>query len=238
MSSIDQAYKALATEIIETGEIHENRTGVNTRRIWGAMIKHDMATDGFPLLTQKKMAVKSAFVEMLGFVRGETDVDWYSSRGCKIWEADHARWHGKDLERDKKRLAEIKAARAADNVKIVAGQDYLPRQHTTQMAREADLLTEAIEARENNPLTLGQIYGAMFRSCGDSDAPRHDQLKDIVEALKARSNSRRLIMSAWMPHRFHLMCLPPCHVMYHFSLRGEFVDVAMTQRSQQSALAA
>ena len=237
MSYIDLAYKALVTEIIVTGEVRENRTGVNTQQIWGAMIKHDLQRDGFPLLTQKKMATKTAFTEMLGFVRGETDVDWYSSRGCKIWEADHARWHGKDLERDKARLAELCAIQAADHAKVKADPAYKNWQYTMEHAHEAVCLQESVEARENNPRSLGMIYGHLWRDCGEYDTPiTHDQLKDIITALKAGSNSRRLIMSAWMPHRFHLMCLPPCHVMYHFSKSGEYLDVSMMQRSVDVAL--
>lgn len=212
MSHTDTLYKQLVTEIIESGDIHENRTGTNTRRIWGHMAKFDLANDGFPLLTQKKMAVKTAFVEMLGFCRGEIDVDWYSERGCHIWEADHARWHGKDLERDKKRLAD----------------GGLP-------AAEYDRLIESTEWREFNPRSLGRIYGAQWRNFGE----RHegfDQLKDIIDQLKAGSNSRRLIMSAWAPHETHMMALPPCHIAYHFVKRGEFVDVAMWQRSCDTAL--
>lgn len=211
MSHTDILYKQLVTEIIEAGDVHENRTGVNTRRLWGHMAKFDLANDGFPLLTQKKMAVKTAFVEMLGFVRGETDVDWYSSRGCKIWDADHARWHGKDLERDKKRLA-----------------DGVPD-------AEYDRLIESTEWRHFNPRSLGRIYGAQWRNFGE----RHegfDQLKDIIDQLKAGSNSRRLIMSAWAPHETHMMALPPCHIAYHFVKRGEFVDSAMWQRSCDTAL--
>jgi len=225
VSNADILYKQLVTEIIEAGDIHENRTGVNTRRIWGHMTKFDLANDGFPLLTQKKMAVKTAFVEMLGFCRGETNVDWYSKNGCKIWEADHARWHGKDLVRDKARMEALEQA----------GRAGPPM--TKADIEEYDRLQESVEWRTFNPRSLGRIYGAQWRNFGE----RHegfDQLKDIVDQLKAGSNSRRLIMSAWAPHETHMMALPPCHIAYHFVKRGDFVDVAMWQRSQQSACAA
>jgi len=222
MSQADNLYHGLVNEIIDFGDIHENRTGVNTRRIWGHMAKFDL-TEGFPLLTQKKMAVKTAFVEMLGFVRGETSVDWYSDHGCKIWEADHARWHGKDLEKDQ--------GRSVDLCEVF-------EKSPSQIA-EIVRLEESISHRQQNPDSLGRIYGAQWRNFGNSQQAAMfgcDQLAEIVNALKAGSNSRRLIMSAWAPHETHMMCLPPCHVMYHFVKRGEFVDVSMTQRSVDCAL--
>lgn len=222
MSYTDTLYKQLVTEIIEAGDIHENRTGVNTRRIWGHMTKFDLANDGFPLLTQKKMAVKTAFVEMLGFCRGETNVKWYEERGCKIWSADHARWHGKDLEKDQARAKVL-----GDGIASPGGPFSL------EIAHEFQLLADSINHRTRNPDSLGRIYGAQWRDFG-----KYDQLAEIINALKAGSNSRRLIMSAWAPNELHMMALPPCHIAYHFVKRGEFVDVAMWQRSQQSACAA
>jgi thymidylate synthase len=232
MSRIDILYRNLITEILEDGTLHENRTGVNTWRIWGAMMRCDLGK-GFPLLTQKKMAVKTAFTEMLGFVRGETDVRWYQERGCRIWDDDHARWHGKDLERDRARRDELQQMQQRD---WVAKQVI---EYTKPMVDEVLRLQESIAFRENNPHSLGYIYGARWRRTHEATAdapPVVDQLADIITALRAGSTSRRLIMSAWFPQDFHLMCLPPCHVLYHFSLRDTFLDVAMTQRSVDSAL--
>lgn len=210
MQTADEAYRDLITDIIENGDVHVNRTGVNTRRIWGAMMQIDL-TKGFPLLTTKKIATKAAFVELLGFVRGETDVRWYQERGCNIWNADHERWHGKDLERDQARWEKIK-----------------DRGH---MNREWRQLKASLSTRQNKN-TLGFIYGAQWR--------RDGQLDDIIEALKQRNPSRRLIMTAWNYSELPMMCLPPCHLTYHFTLRqsmeGAYVDVSMHQRSCDSAL--
>lgn len=188
-------YLDIIRDILDHGEIHENRTGIKTRRIWGKTLSHDLS-DGFPLLTTKKMAIKASFVEMLGFIRGETDVRWYQDRGCNIWNKNHEDWHGRQLEDDK--LNNDK------NYKIL----------------------ESIKYREQNPHSLGKIYGYQWRNLNG-----FDQLLNVYNNLKNRSNSRRLIMSSWNPSESHMMCLPPCHVMYHFSLRGEYLDIAMTQRS-------
>lgn len=209
----DLAYFRLVNEILNSGTLHENRTGVDTQRIWGAMAEIDL-TKGFPLLTTKKMAIRSAFVELLGFVRGITDVQWYADRGCKIWNDDHHRWHTADLERDIKRLEALGSSTKWEDVD------------------ERRKLKESIEYRKEFPTGLGRIYGAQWRQDG--------QLDDIITALKKRSTSRRLIMSAWNYGEMHLMALPPCHLTYHFTLRqspqGDFVDVCMHQRSADTAL--
>lgn len=216
--SVDHQYNNLVQDILSSGERHENRTGVDTRRLWGHLARFDLS-ESFPLLTTKRMAIKAAFVELLGFVRGITDVTWYQERGCKIWNADHERWHGKDRERDREAVN-----RFADMIgqgKRVTGQD----------AEDVARIIASSNHRANNPDSLGRIYGAQWR-----DFSGYDQLGEIVKALKAGSNSRRLIMSAWNPAEFHMMCLPPCHVAYHFVKRGDYVDIAMWQRSCDVAL--
>ena len=224
----DNAYHDLVEEIYDHGEEHENRTNIPTKRIWGHMVKFDLQR-GFPLLTSKKMAVKAAFTELLGFVRGETDVRWYQERGCNIWNADHERWHGKDLERDRSRLVEMRDQPVMS--------DGLPEDPT--IFKDYCYLEASIRHREDNPHSLGLIYGRQWRDFGGTPelfGDGYDQLAEIIEALKAGSNSRRLIMSAWHPTRFVDMCLPPCHIAYHFVKRGDFLDIAMWQRSCDVAL--
>lgn len=214
-----QQYLDLLRRIRETGKRHANRTSQDTFRVWGAEVRHDLS-QGFPLLTTKKMAMKSAFVELLGFVRGETDVRWYQDRGCNIWNADWERWHGPDLERDISRLRELPDPFQTAGIRL--DDDNAP---------ERKRLMESISHRGNNPHSLGRIYGAQWR-----DMNGYDQLGGIVKELRARSNSRRLIMSAWNPSEFHMMCLPPCHVMYHFMLDGDKLSISCSQRSADTPL--
>jgi thymidylate synthase len=159
------------------------------------------------------MALKAAFTEILGFCRGETDVRWYQDRGCKIWNGDHERWHGKDFERDKETFQTMLGNGLTSDDPSVAR------------------LRESLNHRAEHPYSLGEIYGAQWRNFNG-----YDQLEEIVYALKNGSNSRRLIMSAWAPNRFHMMSLPPCHVTYHFVKNGDRLDISMHQRSCDTAL--
>ncbi len=80
-----QAYLEIVDKILKEGEWKNNRTGVDTLAIAGAMFEHDMSK-GFPLLTTKKMAQKAIKVELEGFIKGITDKNWYQERGCTIWD--------------------------------------------------------------------------------------------------------------------------------------------------------
>ncbi len=197
-----KSYLDLVRRVLESGRDTVNRTQQTTLSITGAMIEHDLS-EGFPLLTVKKVAYKSAFSEMLLFLRGEHDIREFQHWGCTVWNADHARWHGPQLQEDKKRLA----SGAADSY-------------------EAKLLSESIDYREENPFSLGKIYGCQWRNFNGVD-----QAGNVFDAICNHSNSRRLLISGWNPSEMHLMSLPPCHVSYHFIVRGDYLDVTCSQRS-------
>lgn len=78
-------YLRILQEVKDTGTRKENRTGVATVSMTGAMFKHDLR-NGFPLLTTKRMPIKTIFAELEGFIKGVTDKRWFQERGCHIWD--------------------------------------------------------------------------------------------------------------------------------------------------------
>ena len=82
--NIDFQYLRLLRRILEEGEVKKNRTGIDTIALAGATIEHDMS-EGFPLLTTKKVAFKSIKVELEGFIKGIRSKKWFQERGCTIW---------------------------------------------------------------------------------------------------------------------------------------------------------
>lgn len=80
-----KSYQDLLRHIMAHGEDRTDRTGVGTRAVFGYQWRHDLA-DGFPLLTTKKVHLKSVLVELLWFLNGRTDVKWLNDRGCTIWD--------------------------------------------------------------------------------------------------------------------------------------------------------
>jgi thymidylate synthase len=80
-----KSYLDIVQKVLDKGKLKGNRTGVRTLVVPNIHFSHDMA-DGFPLLTTKKMAVKSIAVELEGFIGGVTKKSWYQERNCKIWD--------------------------------------------------------------------------------------------------------------------------------------------------------
>jgi thymidylate synthase len=106
--SLDEKYLALGEDILSNGVKQDNRTGIPAYVVSGRMIKHDMS-EGFPLLTTKKVAHENVFSEMEFFIRGITDKKWLQDRGNPIW--NHWAWqkkvpYGNDEETKKKMFEE------------------------------------------------------------------------------------------------------------------------------------
>src|SRR6202012_4511 len=81
----------LLREVLETGERRGDRTGVGTLGVFGRQMRFDLS-EGFPLLTPKRVHFRSVMVELLWFLRGDTNVRWLQENGCTIWDewADEA----------------------------------------------------------------------------------------------------------------------------------------------------
>lgn len=85
MNSLDKKYILLLERIVTNGEWEQNRTGIRAKTFPSEMIRHDMS-EGFPLLTIKKVPFKSMAVELEGFIKGITSKKWFQERGCRIWD--------------------------------------------------------------------------------------------------------------------------------------------------------
>jgi len=87
MNTLDYKYQSILQDILLDGEEKEDRTGTGTISVFGKQIRHDMS-EGFPLLTTKKMAVKTMMTELKWFLKGDTNIKYLVDNNCRIWDGD------------------------------------------------------------------------------------------------------------------------------------------------------
>ena len=88
--NIENEYKRLLSEILNTGVDKSDRTGTGTRAVFGRTIRHDMSL-GFPILTGKKISFNAARTELLWILSGRTDLKYLEDNGVKYWRPDYER---------------------------------------------------------------------------------------------------------------------------------------------------
>ena len=164
-------YLDLLRRVRTTGTKKTDRTGTGTLSVFGHQMRFDLA-QGFPLLTTKRLHVKSIIYELLWFLNGDTNIGYLRDHGVRIWDE----W-----------------------------------------------------ADENGD--LGPVYGAQWRSWRTADGRTIDQITQVVDQIRNRSDSRRLIVSAWNVGEIDRMALPPCHVLFQFYVAGGALSCQLYQRS-------
>ena len=192
------------------GHLQENRTATSAYKIPPVMLQHDMA-DGFPALTTKRVAIKTMMVELEGFIKGVTSKKWFQDRGCRIWDE----WccpskvpYGNDPE----------------TLRKMKEEDYLGAciyGASWRNFHDPRIGQEACDFGEANPFNIptGDIsYGV-------------DQFKNIVDKLKENPQDRRMLCIAFNPMGLEDTALPPCHVLFQVSTRGNKLDLTWYQRS-------
>jgi len=86
-NTLDNDYQDLLSDVLEDGVQKTDRTGTGTLSLFGRSIKHNMS-DGFPILTTKKVAFKTMVTELKWFLRGDTNIKYLVDNGCNIWNGD------------------------------------------------------------------------------------------------------------------------------------------------------
>ena len=191
MNNIDKAYQALLQDILDNGVEKTDRTGTGTISVFGRQIRHKMS-EGYPLLTTKKMAFKTMVTELLWFLRGDTNIKYLVDNGCRIWDGDAY----KNYQQEGPYSVEVE------------NEENTYRQ-LTQEEFINEIKTNDEFAKEWGE--LGPIYGRMWRDWDEDTGEKIDQIQNLINDLKTNPDSRRLMVNAWnityIPH----MVLPPCH---------------------------
>ena len=87
MNNLDKQYQDLLKDVLANGVSKDDRTGTGTISTFGRMMRHKMS-EGFPLLTTKKMFMKTCMTELKWFLKGDTNIKYLVDNGCNIWNGD------------------------------------------------------------------------------------------------------------------------------------------------------
>ena len=217
MNNLDIKYQELLQDILDNGVTKSDRTGTGTISVFGRQIRHKMS-EGFPLLTTKKMAWKTMVTELLWFLRGDTNIKYLVDNNCHIWDGDAYKAYLKKYEKDK-------------TPGIVYYTDPLQYRPYTQEEFINKIKTDDEFAKRWGE--LGPIYGAQWRNWNGeyelgSGESKYDQITKLINDLKTNPDSRRLMVTAWNPADLESSVLPPCHYGFQVYTR-ELSDVERTK---------
>ena len=196
MNNIDKAYQALLQDILNNGVEKTDRTGTGTISVFGRQIRHKMS-EGYPLLTTKKMAFKTMVTELLWFLKGDTNIKYLVDNGCHIWDGDAY----------KNYLNNVKSVEEGKQVEE-NGKIYTYRKYTKE--EFVDYIKNGKDIEYRIWADLGPIYGKQWRSWEGLNS-NTDQIANLINDLKTNPDSRRLMVNAWNVGELDQMVLPPCH---------------------------
>jgi len=172
-----QSYLDLLRDVRRNGERRSDRTGVGTLGIFGAQLRFDLQA-GFPLVTTKKVHLRSIIQELIWFLSGHTDNQWLNERQVTIWD------------------------------------EWATPEQCARFGRK--------------PGDLGPVYGHQWRNFGATLQPDGtyardgvDQIRRLVDDLRANPGSRRHIVTGWNPREADQVALPPCHTLFQFHVSGD-----------------
>jgi thymidylate synthase len=198
MNTIDKTYTELLQDILDNGVEKKDRTGTGTLSVFGRQIRHKMS-EGFPLLTTKKMAWKTMVVELLWFLRGDTNIKFLLDYDCHIWTGDAKKNYDKHFS---------KYWTAGDN----------PPKYDNISNEEFEKRIKTDEEFAKKWGELGPVYGKQWRKWNGIDDSEIrmttygiDQIQNLINDLKTNPDSRRLMVNAWNVGELDQMVLPPCH---------------------------
>jgi len=216
----EMQYLKLLHRILENGEESRDRTGVGTLRLIGETLKFKMS-EGFPLLTTKRVWFKGVAIELLWMISGKTNIRPLVTKGVNIWnEWPFVHY----LQKCGVNSTELKKHR--------------PQVWNCMLTSFVEQITKDVDFA-NKWGDLGPVYGYQWRHWQNPDGTEIDQLAQAVEQIRTNPDSRRIVVTAWNPSDIAAMevsGLPPCHMTFQFFVVNGKLSLTMYQRSVDSFL--
>lgn len=193
-------YLDLLEKIKNEGHVKDDRTGVGTISYFGYQMRFNLQ-EGFPVLTTKKVHLRSIIHELLWFIEGDTNIRYLVQNNVRIWNE----WPYETFKKSK----DFHGETIEEFVEKIKNDD----------------------AFANKYGNLGPVYGEQWRGFRGPDGLSVDQLAKVINEIKNNPNSRRLIVNAWNPTLIDKMALPPCHALFQFYVCDNKLSCMLYQRS-------
>ena len=206
MNSLDLRYQNILQDILLEGKEKEDRTGTGTISVFGKQIRHDMS-EGFPLLTTKKMAVKTMMTELKWFLKGDTNIKYLVDNNCHIWDGDaYKAYPHKDELNQKDFIQQIKTDDA----------------FAKQWGELGPIYGKQWRDWHSQKFNVAKGEGYLLQI---------DQIAKLIVDLKKNPDSRRLMVSAWNVGEIEEVVLPPCHYGFQCYVSEGKLSLMWNQRS-------
>ena len=208
MNSLDLRYQGILQDILLEGKEKGDRTGTGTISVFGKQIRHDMS-DGFPLLTTKKMAVKTMMTELKWFLKGDTNIKYLVDNNCHIWDGDAYKAY---------RRIPTNQLDERTFVHRIKTQDWFAK----EWGELGPIYGKQWRNWESQKFNVAKGEGYLLQI---------DQIAKLIVDLKKNPDSRRLMVSAWNVGEIEEVVLPPCHYGFQCYVSEGKLSLMWNQRS-------
>lgn len=214
-------YLQMCQHILNNGIKKEDRTGTGTVSVFGYQMRFDLS-QGFPLLTTKRIPFRLIASELLWFIKGDTNIRYLLQHNNHIWNewafknwVESDEYHGPDM---------------TDFGHRSLHDEQFNQLYQSEMDKFITLILSDEEFAEKYG-ELGPVYGKQWREWESARGETIDQLKNVVEEIKRNPDSRRLLIVAYNPGEVSSMALPPCHSLFQFYVADGKLSCQLYQRS-------
>ncbi|MBI3443096.1 thymidylate synthase [Candidatus Woesebacteria bacterium] len=217
MSHPEYQYLDLLQDILDNGVMKvSHSTGVGLKSVFGRQIRFDLS-QGFPLLTTKKVFIRGIIHELIWFLSGSSNIKYLVDNNVHIWDE----WAYKGFQEAKLKAKEL----------ILSQDEFIQKiKDNVKFAKKWG--------------ELGPVYGVQWRRWPVGNGKKIDQLGWIIKKIKKFPQKKHYIVSAWnpgyiyemAPSRKESMAIAPCHTLYHINISADKLSLQLYQRSADSFL--
>ncbi|HLS09990.1 thymidylate synthase [Lentibacillus sp.] len=221
MLTDEQGYLDLCRYILKNGTKKTDRTNTGTYSVFGQQMRFDLS-EGFPLLTTKKVPFRLVASELLWFIKGDTNIRYLLQHNNNIWNEWAFKQWIESSDYDGPDMTDFGNRSQQDSEFSQLYQEQM------NIFKDKILNDRAFAERYGD---LGNVYGKQWRAWKTSQNETIDQLKEVIQSIRHHPDSRRHIVSAWNPEDVPNMALPPCHTLFQFYVADGKLSCQLYQRS-------